>query len=150
MPWSGRGQSAGSPGSGSITLGGDENSRQSGRGDNHALLWTVPRRVVNLSLVSRSLPRRVDGQRTLSVIQHVVDTVLRKIVDLTGKHRVLIVRRDNGNYGWEVEHWSDEPMEQCWIRSGQYPFSICSSEEIALGEALGRVEWLAAATRSAG
>ncbi len=35
---------------------------------NQPLLWTVPRRDDSLSLVSRSLPRRVDGQRTLSVI----------------------------------------------------------------------------------
>jgi hypothetical protein len=84
------------------------------------------------------------------VNQHMAETVLRKIVDPTGNHRVLIVRRDNGTYGWEVEHWNDEPLEQCWIRPGQYPFSICGSEGIALREALGRVEWLAAATGSAG
>ena len=84
-----------------------------------------------------------------SVIQHMAETVLKKIVDPTGKHRVLIVQRANGSYGWEVEHWSDKPLEQCWIRPGQYPFSICGSEEIALREALGRVEWLAAATGSA-
>ena len=78
------------------------------------------------------------------------ETVLRTIVDPPGKQRVLIVRRENGNFGWEVEHWSDEPFEFCWIRRRQYPFSICSSEEIALREALGRVEWLAAALGSAG
>jgi hypothetical protein len=82
------------------------------------------------------------------VIQHMAETVLRKIVDSTGKHQVLIVRRANGSYGWEVEHWSDEPLERCWIRAGQYPFSICESEEIALREACGRVEWLATATGS--
>lgn len=78
------------------------------------------------------------------------EIILRKIVDSTGKRRVLIIRRANGSYGWEVEHWSDEPMEQCWIRPGQYPFSICDTVEIAIREALGRVEWLTAATGSAG
>ncbi|HEY0008899.1 MAG TPA: hypothetical protein VGB55_09260 [Tepidisphaeraceae bacterium] len=78
------------------------------------------------------------------------ETFLRKIVDSTGKHRVLIVQRTNGSYGWEVEYWSDEPLEQCWVRRGQYPYSICDSEEVALREALGRVEWLATATGSAG
>jgi hypothetical protein len=72
------------------------------------------------------------------------ETVLRTIIDSTGKRRVLIVRRA-GSYGWEVEHWSDEPLERCWIRTGQYPLSICDGEETALREALGRVEWLAAA-----
>jgi hypothetical protein len=88
-------------------------------------------------------------RRIIQVIQHMAETVLRKIVDPTGKHRVLILQRANGSYGWEVEQWSDEPLEQCWIRPEQYPFSICGSEEIALREALGRVEWLAAATESA-
>ncbi len=85
-----------------------------------------------------------------SVIQHMADTVLRTIADSTGKRRVLILRRENGAFGFEVEHWSDEPMEQCWIRPGQYPFSLCGSEEIALREALGRVDWLSAAVESAG
>jgi hypothetical protein len=78
------------------------------------------------------------------------ETILKEFVDPTGKYRVLIVRRENGNFGWEVEHWSDEPLELCWIRPGQYPFSICGSEEIALREALGRVDWLAAEFESAG
>jgi hypothetical protein len=72
--------------------------------------------------------------------------VLRTIVDSTGKRRVLIVRRESGVYGFEEEHWSDEPLEQCWIpsrASRQYAFSICGSEDIALREAMGRVDWLA-------
>ncbi len=79
-----------------------------------------------------------------------VDTVLRTITDSTGKRRVLLLRRENGAFGYEVEHWSDEPMERCWIPLGQYPFSICGSEEIALREALGRVDWLPAAVEDAG
>jgi hypothetical protein len=72
------------------------------------------------------------------------DTVLRTIVDSTGKRRVLIVRRDNGAYGFEEERWSDDPLEHCWTPSGKYSFSICATEEIAMREAAGRVGWLAA------
>ncbi|HEY2589884.1 MAG TPA: hypothetical protein VGI81_29335 [Tepidisphaeraceae bacterium] len=73
------------------------------------------------------------------------DTVLRTISDSTGKRRVLIVRHANGAFGFEVEQWSDDPMERCWIRERQRPLSICGSEEIALREAMGRVDWLVAA-----
>ena len=71
------------------------------------------------------------------------EQVLHTLVDASEKRRVLIVRRDNGAYGFEEEHWSDEPLELCWIRHGQYPFSICDSEETALREAHGRIAWLA-------
>ena len=72
------------------------------------------------------------------------EVILHTFTDQSGKRRVLIVQRDNGAYGFEEEHWSDEPLEHCWIRQGQYPFSICDSEETALREAVGRIGWLAA------
>ncbi|HXE52135.1 MAG TPA: hypothetical protein VN541_03930 [Tepidisphaeraceae bacterium] len=73
------------------------------------------------------------------------DTVLRTIVDATGKRRVLILQRANGTFGFEVEHRGDNPMERGWIRDGQHPLSVCGSAEVALREATGRVEWLAGA-----
>lgn len=71
------------------------------------------------------------------------ETVLRMISDATRLRRVLIVRRGNGSYGWEAEYWSDEPLEQSWVRIGQRPLSVCDSEETAVREAMGRVDWLA-------
>ena len=73
-------------------------------------------------------------------------TILRTFIHSNGKRRVLIVRSDNGSYGFDAEHWSDESPEMTWIPDRQYPFSVCDSEEIACREAIGRVEWLHEAT----
>lgn len=69
--------------------------------------------------------------------------ILRTINDSEGKRRVYIVRRDNGTFGYEEEYWSDDPYEKCWIPLGDYPLCICDSEETALREAMGNVDWLA-------
>ena len=75
-------------------------------------------------------------------MQNSHNAVLRTIVDNTGMRRVLIIRRSDGLFRFEVEHWSDEPKELCWIPRGGRSVSLCDSEEIALREAIGRVDWL--------
>lgn len=67
---------------------------------------------------------------------------LRVFLHPDGKRRVLIVERGPGLYGFEVEHFSDDPFEMCWIPFGRYSYSLCDSIETAEREAFGRVEWL--------
>lgn len=71
------------------------------------------------------------------------EKIVREIYNPDRTRRVLIVQRDGGSFGFEEEHFSEEPLEKCWIRESQKPFSICDSPEIALKEATGRIAWLA-------
>jgi len=73
-----------------------------------------------------------------------LNTVVRILSEDSGLRRVLIVRRENDTFGFEEEHWSDEPLEQCWIQRGHYSISICDSEEAAIREAHNRISWLTA------
>ena len=56
--------------------------------------------------------------------------------------RVTIHRRDDGTYGFCEEQFSDDPVENCWIPCRGHTNSFCSSEEIVIREAIGRVGWL--------
>jgi hypothetical protein len=76
--------------------------------------------------------------------------IVRTIVEASGKRRLFILRRPDGAYTFEAQYWSDEPFEMCWIPRGERSVCICDSEEIAMREALDRVDWLAAALGSAG
>jgi hypothetical protein len=68
----------------------------------------------------------------------------RVIYDHSDKRRVTISGA-NGSYTFVEEHFSDEPLEMCWIpQTHRRSRPICSSFEIALREAEGRIEWLAA------
>jgi hypothetical protein len=68
------------------------------------------------------------------------------IYDADRKRRVIISGSPAG-YGFVEEHFSDDPIEMCWIpQTHRHSVPICSSFEIALREARGRIEWLAAAT----
>ena len=73
--------------------------------------------------------------------------VLKTIGHPDGKRRVLIVRRDNGMFGFEEEAFSEEPFENCWLPCGEDTFALCESEETAEREARGRIPWLAALRR---
>lgn len=67
------------------------------------------------------------------------------IYDSSGKRRVTISGAD-GSYTFLEEHFSDEPLEMCWVpQTHRRSVAICSSFQIAIREARGRVEWLAAA-----
>jgi hypothetical protein len=66
---------------------------------------------------------------------------LQTIYDDSGKRRVVIFQRDDGSFGFDAEHFSDEPLEMAWLPSGFD--SRCDTAERALVEARGRVGWLA-------
>ena len=70
------------------------------------------------------------------------EETIREMYNEDRTRRVLIVKRKNGSFGYEEEYFSQDPMERCWCRYGQRPFSICDSVETALKEAEGRIEWL--------
>ncbi len=57
------------------------------------------------------------------------------------KRRVIIFQRNDGSFGFDEEHFSDEPLEMAWLQAGYD--SRCDTAERALGEARGRVGWLA-------
>ena len=68
----------------------------------------------------------------------------RVIYDADRKRRVIIFGADS-DYSFMEEHFSDEPLENCWIpQTHRRSRPICSSFEIALREARERVDWLAA------
>ena len=80
-----------------------------------------------------------------------VERILRKFEHPDGEHRVLIVQRENGTFGYEQEQrvyvYEDDEMrerwpETAWIRPGQYPLCICATAEIAEREARAAVGWL--------
>jgi hypothetical protein len=67
------------------------------------------------------------------------------IYDETGKRRVTIFQRDDGAWSFLEEKFSDYELEQCWLpQTRRRSIPICDSFEIALREAKGRVDWLAA------
>ena len=66
---------------------------------------------------------------------------LQTIYDNSGKRRVIIFQRDDGSFGFDAEHLSDELLEMAWLPS-RFD-SHCDTAERALAEARGRVQWLA-------
>ncbi len=70
------------------------------------------------------------------------EMVVQALYSKDGKHRVLIVQRDNGSFGFEEEYFSEDEWSRQWCRYSQNPFSICDSADTALREAKGRVQWL--------
>jgi hypothetical protein len=67
------------------------------------------------------------------------------IYDADRKRRVIIFGSPDGSYSFIEERFSDEPLEMCWIpQTHRRSVPVCSSFEIALREARGRVEWLGA------
>ena len=70
-----------------------------------------------------------------------MSTVVKSIKHVNGDHKVEILRRDNGSFGFEVLKWAE--LEQTWIAHGSY--SACTTESAADAEreAHGRIDWLA-------
>jgi hypothetical protein len=67
------------------------------------------------------------------------------IYDAARKRRVIIRGSSGGTYTFVEEYFSDEPLEMSWIPlTYRRSIPICESFEIAMREARGRVEWLAA------
>jgi len=57
-----------------------------------------------------------------------------------GKDRVLILRREDGRYSYEEQHFSEDEYEMCWITRGGR--GLYDSQATALLEAQGNVTWL--------
>jgi hypothetical protein len=66
---------------------------------------------------------------------------IQTIYNDSRKRRVIVFQRDDGSFGFDEEHFSDEPLEMAWLQVGYD--SRCDTVERALGEARGRVAWLA-------
>jgi hypothetical protein len=65
-------------------------------------------------------------------------------LDARGIRRCTVFASSDGTYSFLEEALSDHPMEMCWLpitKGRSYP--NCSTFEIALREAQGRIEWLA-------
>jgi hypothetical protein len=73
-----------------------------------------------------------------------MDADEQTIYDDSKKRRVRIFREVGGSYSFIEEVFSDEPSENCWLPlTSRRSKPICDSFETALGEAKGRVVWLA-------
>jgi hypothetical protein len=70
---------------------------------------------------------------------------VQTIYDAAKKRRVEIFERDDGSFGFEEQRFSDEPLEMAWIPVGKppRPNCHCDTEERAVFEARGRIDWLA-------
>jgi hypothetical protein len=68
------------------------------------------------------------------------DEVLQTLYSPDRTRRLHIVRRENGTFGIEEEHFSNDEFEMCWIPRSSH--SVFDSAETALREARGRVSWL--------
>jgi hypothetical protein len=67
---------------------------------------------------------------------------VKTIYEDTGKRRALVFQRDDGTFGFDEEHFSDDSWEQCWVPSGLHSECRCDSLEIAIREMTDRVDWL--------
>ena len=67
---------------------------------------------------------------------------IRTIYSADRLKRVSVFRRDDGTFGFLEEYFSEAPREQCWVPKFQSTESFCPSENVALTEIFGRVEWL--------
>ena len=70
--------------------------------------------------------------------------VIKTIYSDDRKRRVIIFSRADGTFGFREEHFSADSLEQRWIpQSWSRSEPVCSSLEIAMREANGRINWLA-------
>ena len=77
------------------------------------------------------------------------DERVKEIYDDAGKRRVAILRRESGSFYYQLEHFSEHPLEMCWIANRQLPIGIYESEEKAENEARANVDWLKDASGAA-
>lgn len=63
------------------------------------------------------------------------------IYDAERTRRVIIFQREDGTFGFAKEHFSDHPLERCWLPDPQGE-SFCDSLETVRREVYGRVGWL--------
>lgn len=67
--------------------------------------------------------------------------IIKTIYSNDRQNRVLIFRNLNGTFSFDVEHFSKNEYENCWIPS--FNNSFCDTAERAEQEARSRVDWLA-------
>jgi hypothetical protein len=69
---------------------------------------------------------------------------VQTIYDDAKKRRVVIFMRDDGSFGFEEQWFSDDPQEMAWCPFGRppRPNCHCDTEERAVFEARGRIDWL--------
>jgi hypothetical protein len=70
------------------------------------------------------------------------DQRLQEIYSRDGKRRVVIYRRDTGTFFYDQEHFSEHPLELCWIPLRQVPIGVYESQLRAEEEARANVDWL--------
>jgi hypothetical protein len=70
------------------------------------------------------------------------DERVNEIYDDARTRRVAILRREPGSFYYQLEHFSEQPLEMCWIPNRQFPVGIYESEEKAENEARSNVDWL--------
>ena len=71
-----------------------------------------------------------------------VSEIIQTLHDDSGKRRVHIVRRDDGAFTFEEQHFSDHPDEQTWIpQTSHRSLPVCDTHYKAFCEALERIQW---------
>lgn len=68
------------------------------------------------------------------------ERVLKTITSPDGKHRVLVIRKGDGNYSYRRQWLVDAPDGPQWGAPGPY-CGIYESAETAEREAIARIDW---------
>jgi hypothetical protein len=70
---------------------------------------------------------------------------VQTLYDDAKKRRVVVMRNEDGSFGFEEQRFSDEPREMAWIPVGvaPRPNCHCDTAERAAQEAHARITWLA-------
>ena len=70
------------------------------------------------------------------------DKVVEEIYCQNQKKRVVFFRREDGTYYYTPEYFSEDELEMCWVPSRQNSIGIYESQETAIREARGNIDWL--------
>jgi hypothetical protein len=71
-----------------------------------------------------------------------VKTILKELVAPDGKRNMLVLRRDDGPFGFGSLRFSEELLEICWIPNAGFSECFAPTAGIAEREARDRVDWL--------
>jgi hypothetical protein len=61
------------------------------------------------------------------------------------KRRVVVFQRDDGSFGFDEQHYAEDPLESPWLPTGDFAAARFDSAARALIEARKHVPWLAEA-----
>lgn len=70
-------------------------------------------------------------------------TIIQTIYAPDRHHRVVVFQRMDGSFGFEEQHYSSIPLEECWLCGPRHSECRCSTQEELLHECVSRVSWLA-------